>query len=49
MKHGKGVKSKLIFSKTGDDNIEKAYSTHYIDNDRINELKQTKTIEMKGL
>lgn len=41
-KYGKGAKIKLIFSKTGDVNIEKLYSTHFIDNDRINELKKDK-------
>lgn len=30
MKHGKGAKSVLCFSKTGDKNIEKAYSTHFV-------------------
>lgn len=38
-KTGKGNKKKLIFSKSGNQNIEMAYSTHYIDNERIKELK----------
>ncbi len=48
-KYGKGVKTKLVFSKTADENIEKAYSTHYIDAVRINELKQKQTIEKKAI
>lgn len=39
MKVGKGNKKKLIFSKTRNKNIEIAYSTHYIDVDRMTELK----------
>jgi hypothetical protein len=38
-KFGKGEKTSLIFSKTRDVNIEKAYATHYIDTERIKELK----------
>ncbi len=38
-KIGKGNKEKLIFSKSANKNIEIAYSTHYIDKERINELK----------
>ena len=49
MKCGKGVKTKLKFSKTGDENIEKFYSTHYIDENRIAELKQDKEQKMKCL
>lgn len=41
-KFGKGVKSRLIFSKTKDENIESAYATHYIDIKRIKELKKEK-------
>ncbi len=41
-KYGKGVKSRLIFSKTRDENIENAYATHYIDTERIKELKRGK-------
>ncbi len=32
----------LVFSKSGDPNIEKLYATHFIDNKRINELKELK-------
>ncbi|HBE43666.1 MAG TPA: hypothetical protein DDW27_21215 [Bacteroidales bacterium] len=38
-KYGKGPKHILIFSKSGNYNIEKAYATHYLDAKRINELK----------
>lgn len=41
-KFGKGIKSRLIFSKTKDKNIENAYATHYIDKERIKELKREK-------
>lgn len=43
MKVGKGNKKKLFFSKTRNNNIEIAYSTHYIDIDRITELKTNKS------
>jgi hypothetical protein len=49
MKYGKGLKTKLRFSKTGDENIEKFYATHYIDENRIAELKQAKEQKMKCL
>jgi len=49
MKFGKGKKTKLIFSKTGDENIEKFYSTHFIDLERINELKEEKKQQKKSL
>jgi hypothetical protein len=39
---GKGVKRRLRFSKSGDKTIEDRYSTHYIDNERIIELKKIK-------
>ena len=38
--YGKGVKHRLRFSKSGNENIEKAYATHYIDKNRINELNE---------
>lgn len=37
--YGKGVKRRLRFSKSGNENIEKTYATNYIDKKRINELK----------
>jgi hypothetical protein len=39
---GKGVKRRLRFSKSGDKTIEDRYSTHYIDKERIIELKNIK-------
>ncbi|MDO8952824.1 MAG: hypothetical protein Q7U86_09380 [Draconibacterium sp.] len=41
-KHGKGVKIKLQFSKSGDKKIEEFYATHFIDKKRIGELKLIK-------
>jgi len=49
MKHGKGEKTRLQFSKTGDDNIEKLYATHYLDTNRIDELKKDKEMKIKCL
>ncbi|MEO5995918.1 MAG: hypothetical protein ABIN89_04305 [Chitinophagaceae bacterium] len=40
-KYGKGVSRRLIFSKSGNRNIEDAYATHYLDKKRMNELKTT--------
>jgi hypothetical protein len=39
-KYGRGVKHRLRFSKSGDKYIEEKYATHYIDTERINELKK---------
>ena len=36
---GKGKKRRLRFSKSGDKTIEDRYSTHYVDKDRMIELK----------
>ena len=36
-------KKRLIFSKSEDPGIETFYATHYIDNKRIDELKELKT------
>lgn len=41
-KFGKGVKHKLRFSKSGKKTIEDRYATHYIDKNRIIELKEMK-------
>jgi hypothetical protein len=41
-KYGKGPKIRLRFSKSGADNIEKAYSTHYINEYQIKKLKDIK-------
>ena len=43
-RYGKGKKIRLIFSKSGNPNIELAYSTHYLDKKRFNELKKNKPI-----
>ncbi len=40
--YGKGVKRRLRFSKSGEKTIEDRYATHYIDTDRIKELKEIK-------
>lgn len=40
---GKGVKRRLRFSKSGDKTIENKYATHYIDKNRMIELKEKKT------
>ena len=37
---GKGIKRRLRFSKSGDKTIEDRYATHYIDKNRMNELKE---------
>lgn len=41
--HGIKVKKGLKFSKSGKSDIEKSYSTHYIDKERILELKNNKS------
>lgn len=41
-KYGKGEKTRLIFSKSRNKNIETAYATHYLDSKRIDELKNEK-------
>ena len=41
-KFGKRIKTRLIFSKTRNENIDNAYATHYIDTERIKELKREK-------
>lgn len=43
-KYGKGPKQKLRFSKSGDFNIEKAYSTHFLNKYQIEKLKENKKI-----
>ena len=37
--YGKSKKRRLRFSKSGDKNIEAVYATHYVDIERLNELK----------
>ncbi|MCK9401608.1 MAG: hypothetical protein M0Q51_16665 [Bacteroidales bacterium] len=41
-RYGKGPKKKLQFSKSGEENIEKAYSTHYLNKYRITQLNELK-------
>ena len=43
-KYGKGPKQKLRFSKSGEFNIEKAYSTHFLNKHQIEKLKENKNI-----
>jgi len=43
-KYGKGPKHRLQFSKSGDFNIEKAYSTHFLNKYQIEKLKENKKI-----
>jgi len=37
---GKGIKRRLRFSKSGDKKIEDNYSTHYVDVERVIELRE---------
>jgi len=37
---GKGIKLRLRFSKSGDKKIEDNYSTHYVDVERVVELRE---------
>ncbi len=39
-KFGKGVKQRLIFSKSRKREIEETYSTHFLDKNKIKELKE---------
>lgn len=41
-RYGKGPKTKLVFSKTQDPNIEEGYATHYINKKRITEINLEK-------
>ena len=38
-KWGKGNKTRLRFSKSGDENVEKLYATHYISQQKVDEAK----------
>ncbi len=40
--YGSEGKRRLIFSKSRQENIEKTYATHYVDKQRLNELKSKK-------
>ena len=37
--YGNMKKKRLIFSKSGQENIEKTYATHYVDKQRLNEIR----------
>jgi len=41
-KYGKGAKTRLIFSKSGDKKIEEFYATQFLERKRIDELKLIK-------
>jgi len=43
--YGKNRKSKLRFSKSGDEKIETAYATHFVDAQKISQLKETTNME----
>ena len=43
-RYGKGVKQRLRFSKSGDEKIEIAYATHWINEYQMNKLRQLKTL-----
>ena len=40
---GRGIKQRLRFSTSGEKTIEDRYSTHYIDTNKMMELKEKKT------
>ncbi len=42
--YGKGTKRRLKFSKSGDKKIEENYSTHFVDTNRMIELKEKKQV-----
>ena len=44
-KYSKGPKKRLIFSKSGDNQIESFYATHFLDKRRISELKIEKQLK----
>ena len=46
-KYGKGAKTRLRFSKSGNENIEKLYATHYISEYVMQKLKQSKQNKAK--
>lgn len=45
-KWGKGTKTRLIFSKSQDHQIENLYATHFLNKKRISELKKEKQIKI---
>lgn len=48
-KYGKGTRQKLRFSKSGNIDIEKAYSTHFLNKYQIDKLKENKNIQNNNL
>jgi len=44
---GKGSKDRLRFSKSGDENIEKLYATHYISQQSIDEAKAKRKVKQE--
>lgn len=47
-KYGKGVKTRLRFSKSGDEKIENGYSTHFVNEFKINKMKENKNTIISG-
>jgi len=41
---GKGKNARLRFSKSGDENVERLYATHYNNNQKVEEAKARRTI-----
>ena len=39
-KWGKGENTRLRFSKSGDENVEKLYATHYVSQSKVDEAKE---------
>ena len=48
-KYGKGTRQKLRFSKSGNIDIEKAYSTHFLNKYQIDKLKENENIQNDNL
>lgn len=48
-KYGKGTRQRLRFSKSGNIDIEKAYSTHLLNKYQIDKLKENKNIQNNNL
>ena len=47
-KWGKGVKTPLRFSKTGDRNVEKAYSCHYVNTELVARLRKKRALAVES-
>jgi hypothetical protein len=46
-KWGKGNKTRLRFSKSGDENIEKLYATHYVSQQKTDEAIERRSASKK--